>query len=268
MSPTGVERGALIVDPDRSTVELVRSLLLTVRRIRTIGAPDVETAWKLLGDADPKLIFIAHAPPTLHAPQFTRELRRSDLAARKTPVVMLANDPTQSQITAARDSGVHEVLRKPFTLADLLLRVDTVLKRRRGWVEGVGYVGPDRRRFNSALLASQRRRRFDKEMLSPENARIGQALKIMKVALEAIDKDPRQALRALRAQAEELQEAAVAMADYALAGAAKTLKVYLETAVERGRFNSHECARELGGLFAAQAAQQAQPSEPKKRLSA
>jgi two-component system, response regulator PdtaR len=194
-------------------------------------------------------VFIAHAPPLLNAPQLTRELRRSDLVSRKVPVVMLAIDPTESQIMAARDAGVHEVLRKPFTLSDLLLRVDTVLNKKRDWVEGMGYVGPDRRRFNSAQFAGQRRRRFDREALSPENARIGQALKIMKLAIEAIDTEPRQALRALRVQADELQTAAIAMADFPMAGAAKTLKAYLDTAVERGRFSSQECAQELSGLL-------------------
>jgi len=209
----------------------------------------VGTAWRLLGDSGPNLIFIAHAPPLLNAPQLTRELRRSDLVSRKTPVVMLATDPTESQIMAARDAGVHEVLRKPFTLSDLLLRVDVVLNKKRDWVEGMGYVGPDRRRFNSAQFAGQRRRRFDREALSPESARIGQALKIMKLAIEAIDSEPRQALRALRVQADELQTAAIAMSDFPLAGAAKTLKAYLDTAVERGRFSSQECAQELSGLL-------------------
>ena len=207
------------------------------------------TAWRLLGDSEPKLVFIAHAPPLLNAPQLTRELRRSDLVSRRAPVVMLAIDPTESQIMAARDAGVHEVLRKPFTLSDLLLRVDTVLNKKRDWVEGMGYVGPDRRRFNSAQFAGQRRRRFDREALSPENARVGQALKIMKLAIEAIDTEPRQALRALRVQADELQTAAIAMADFPLAGAAKTLKAYLDTAVERGRFSTQECAKELSGLL-------------------
>jgi DNA-binding response OmpR family regulator len=227
----------------------VRSLLRTARKIRSTGAPDAGTAWRLLGDSEPNLVFIAHAPPLLNAPQLTRELRRSDLVSRKAPVVMLATDPTESQIMAARDAGVHEVLRKPFTLSDLLLRVDVVLNKKRDWVEGMGYVGPDRRRFNSAQFAGQRRRRFDREALSPENARIGQALKIMKLAIEAIDAEPRQALRALRVQADELQTAAIAMADFPLAGAAKTLKAYLDTAVERGRFSSQECAKELSGLL-------------------
>jgi DNA-binding response OmpR family regulator len=227
----------------------VRSLLRTARKVRSIGAPDVMTAWRLLGGSETNLVFIAHAPPLLNAPQLTRDLRRSDLVSRKAPVVMLAIDPTESQIMAARDAGAHEVLRKPFTLSDLLLRVDTVLNRKRDWVEAMGYIGPDRRRFNSAQFAGQRRRRFDREALSPENARVGQALKIMKLAIEAIDTEPRQALRALRVQADELQTAAIAMADFPLAGAANTLKAYLDTAVERGCFSSQECARELSGLL-------------------
>lgn len=251
MTSATAAQPAMIVDPDRSTVELVRSLLRSARNLRMIGATDARTAWRLLGQQEPKLVFIAHAPPHINAPQLTRDLRRSDLVSRKSPVVMLAPDPTESQIMAARDAGVHEVLRKPFTLSDLTLRVDTVLNKRRDWVEAVGYVGPDRRRFNSAQFAGQRRRRFDREAASPETARIGEALKIMKLAIEAIDADPRQSLRALRVQADELQSAAVAMADFSMAGAAKTLSTYLDTAVERGRFSSQECARELSALLGA-----------------
>ena len=249
MSSGAAEQPAVIVDPDRSTVELVRALLQTARGIDAVAAADAPTAWRLLGQAESRLVFITHAPPLLDAPQVVRDLRRSDLISRQAPVVMLATDPTEGLITAARDAGAHEVLGKPFTPSDLLLRVDTVLGTPRDWVEAVGYVGPDRRRFNSAQFAGQRRRRFDREAPSPENARIGQALKIMKMAIEAINSDPRQALRALRVQADELQAAAVALADFPLAGAAKTLRSYLDTAVERGCFTSRECAEALSGLL-------------------
>lgn len=251
MSSGTAEQPAVIVDPDRSTVELVRSLLRSARKLSALGASDVATAWRLLNLHEPKLVFIAHAPPMFNAPELTRQLRRSDLAGRKSPVVMLATDPTETQIMAARDAGVHEVLRKPFTLSDLMLRVDVVLNKSRDWVEAVGYVGPDRRRFNSAQFAGQRRRRFDREAASPGDARIGEALKIMKLAIDAIDADPRQALRVLRVQADELQTAAVSIADFSMAGAAKTLKTYLDNAVERGRFSSQECAIELNGLLGA-----------------
>ncbi len=252
MGAKGSGQPAIIVDPDRSTIELMRSLLVSTVKFRTIAAADEAAGWQLLGQVDPCVAFIAHAPPVINAPELTRKLRRSRLGARMTPVVMLARDPTESQIMAARDAGVHEVLLKPFALNDLLLRIDIVLNKRRDWVESDAYVGPDRRRFNSALFDSPRRRRDHETTSSPENTRIDQALRIIKKAIELIDADPRQAFTALRVEADELQAAAIAIADLRLAGAAKTLKAYLDTAVERSRFSSQECAKELGGLLATQ----------------
>ena len=247
MAVPGKKQEALVADPSRATVQLLRSLLLS-RRIFTLGAHESPTLWRLLDACPPDLIVLSHCPPALDAAALTSELRRSDLAARKTPVVMLADDPTPTQVRAARDAGVHEVLRRPFSLANLLLRIDAVLDKPRPWVEGVSYVGPDRRRFNSAL-PSPRRRLIDKQLISPQSARAGQALEIMKLAIEAIDCDPRQALRALLAQAAELQQVAIEMTDYDLAGAAKGLTDCLKAAVKSGRFSSSQTRSNLRGLF-------------------
>lgn len=246
MSAEQPQINALILDDDKASTSLLGSLLRTARHCAAFEAAEVATAAALLDRTIPDLIFVAHSPPAIDAPAFTRELRRSDLAARKAPVVMLALEPTQSTILAARDAGVHEVLRKPFTIKDLMARVDLLSGKERKWIEGVGYVGPDRRRFNSAEFSGARRRRVDKEMSSPENARIGQALRIMKAAVDAIDTEPRQALRALRAQADELQDAAISMADFALAGAAKTLKQYLDQAP---RLNGRQLAADIDGML-------------------
>ena len=243
---------ALILDDDRASTSLLGSLLRAARQCATFEAADLAGAAVLLEKIVPDLVFVAHAPPTLDATLFTRELRRSDLAARKAPVVMLASEPTQSTTLAARDAGVHEVLRKPFTIKDLMARVDLLTGKDRRWIEGVAYVGPDRRRFNSAEFSGAKRRRVDKEMSSLENARIGQALRIMKAAIDAIETEPRQALRALRAQADELQDAAIAMADFSLAGAAKTLKQYLDQAP---RLNGRQLAADIDGLLGSAAAE-------------
>ena len=240
---------AIVVDGDKSIVALVRPLLLSARNFSVFSATDARSAWALLEQSEPNLILVAHAPPVLDAPQFTRDLRRGDLPARKAPVVMLADQPTAVEIKAARDAGVYEVLRKPFTIKDLILRVDAALDSKRDWIEGIAYVGPDRRRFNSAEYPGQLKRRVDRDPLSPEKARIGQALKIMKAAIEAIDAEPNQALRALRAQADELQDAAVAVTDLALAGAARTLRGHLDRVADAGRFNSRQFASDIDGLF-------------------
>ena len=255
-------RSAIVVDVDKATVALIRSLLVNARKFSVFSATDARSAWPLLEQSDPELILIAHAPPVLDAPRLTRELRRSDLPARKAPVVMLAEKPTAIEIKAARDAGVYEVLRKPFTIKDLILRVDVAVNSKRDWIEGIAYIGPDRRRFNSAEYPGQLKRRVDRDTSSPEKARVGQALKIMKAAIDAIDTEPSQALRALRAQADELQDAAVAMTDFALAAAAKTLRGHLDRAADASRFNSRQFATDIDGLFGLSAA----PAAPKKRV--
>ena len=203
---------ALILDADRAATSLLVSLLRNARQCSSFETRSASEALATLVGVTPDIIFVAHAPPLVDAPRFTRDLRHSDLEARKAPVVMLAPEPTESLTLTARDAGVHEVLRKPFTVKDLLLRYDVLFGKERNWIEGISYVGPDRRRFNSAEFAGSRKRRADTEAISPDNARIGQALRIMKAAIDAFDAEPRQALRALRAQADELQSAAVARA--------------------------------------------------------
>ena len=254
---------ALVIDADRTATTLMVSLLRSAWRCEIFEATDGASALALLDMVIPDLVFVAHAPPAIDAPAFTRALRLSDLGARKTPVVMLASEPTKSTTLAARDAGVHEVLREPYTTKDLLRHVTYLLGERRNWVEGISYVGPDRRRFNSVGFTGARKRRVDKEVLSPDNARIGQALRIMKAAIDAIDTEPKQALRALRAQADEIQDAAVAMADFALAGAAKTLKTYLESSP---RLNGALLAASLNGMLDSPAARATPELREKKIL--
>jgi two-component system, response regulator PdtaR len=247
------DRRAVIVDTEGATVELVGSLLTHARGFSMYRAGDAAAAWALFGEAAPALVLIAHEQPRRDAVRLTRALRRSELAARQAPVIVLVREATASQILAARDAGAHEVLAKPFTLKDLVQRVDAVMDKPRDWVEGMGYVGPDRRRFNSGAFAGPRKRGQD-AATTPERARIGQALKIMKSAIEGIDAEPRQALRALRAQVDALNDAALALEDFPLAAAAQTLKIHLETAADRGRFNSRELAADIGGMFGIEAA--------------
>lgn len=161
---------------------------------------------------------------------------------------MMATEPTVTVIKAARDAGVNEFLRKPFKVRDLTVRVEAVTQAERRWIEGVHYVGPDRRRFNSAEYSGPMQRHRDAELASTEEMRIGEALKIMQSALGVIHSQPRQALRALRAQAEELETAAVRRSDYPLAEAAQQLKGYLEMAARKGVLSRRELSAHAQAL--------------------
>ena len=103
----------------------------------------------------------------------------------------------------ARDAGVHEFLRKPFTSGDLLKRVENVALKPRDWIEAVGYVGPDRRRFNSGEFSGPGQAQGDKPATGADAdaAAKDQAMRILAAALDQFDNDPVQAVRAVREQA-------------------------------------------------------------------
>lgn len=240
---------ALVVDADKASVPLIRSLLRDGCKLSVTVAEDEAAARTILAGLDPDVILIAHAPPLLDAVSVSRFIRFSELPARRRPIVMLADRPTPPEVRAARDVGVDEVLRKPFTARDLITHVDVAMGKKRDWIEAIGYVGPDRRRFNAANDTGHRRRRNDQAGACPHKSKISQALRIMKAAVDALDSEPKQALRSLYAQADEIQEASVALSDFTMARAAQTLRFYLDTASQSGRFDKRQFARDLGGMF-------------------
>lgn len=149
------------------------------------------------------LIFCAHQPPQSHAARFTRDLRRSDAPSRKAPVIMMLSEEFIGPfLREARDAGADEFMKKPFAWADFRNRVEHVAFKSRPWIEAVGYVGPDRRRFNSGEYAGERKRASDK--VSEELQPVEQAVRILRAAHSQYENNPLQARKAMMAQLEVL----------------------------------------------------------------
>ncbi len=121
-------------------------------------------------------------------------------------------------------------------MKDLIRRIEAVALKPRDWVEAVGYVGPDRRRFNSGEYKGPRKRKADTSVSTPA-ARIEQAVRIVKAALPAVEAEPMQAMRALSAQAAELLNVGVATGDTRLATHAAALQTALNQAQVLGRLD-------------------------------
>ncbi|MBA3049158.1 MAG: response regulator, partial [Brevundimonas sp.] len=121
----------------------------------------------------------------------------------------------------------HEFLRKPFTSADLFKRVENVALKPRDWVEAVGYIGPDRRRFNSGEFSGPGKRKADRPATGAgaQAAAKDQAMRILGSALDQFDSDPMQAVRAIREQAVTLKALAMKVSDSRLAMAVGALEV-------------------------------------------
>jgi DNA-binding response OmpR family regulator len=221
----------MIVDPQPAGARLIGELMRDIARSQVWVAETNDKAIRLAGSYDPHIIFAEMGPAPIDGIAFTRQLRRSHLSARYAPVIMVTGQATAAGILAARDGGVHEFLRKPFTLKDLLRRLEAVTLRQRDWVEAVDYIGPDRRRFNSGDYQGSLKRRSDARE-TPDSERLAQALKILRSAIAAVGSDPEQAMRSMQAQVVDLRKCGMSVADLKLTTAAIDFGRVLD-AVER-----------------------------------
>ena len=223
----------LVLDPNMATAKMLANLLRALSpSAQVYGAQDAEKAMLLAGEVDPQLVFVEAAAPNLNGMAFTRAFRRSDLTCREAPIIMVFTEVLGTQILGARDSGVHEFLRRPISLGDLERRLDAVSGRPRDWIEAVHYVGPDRRRFNSADFQGPSKRRTDG---TKTGQKINQALRIVQSASRQVDADPVQAARALSTQARVLIELSAGHDQLRrLALAATAFQTYLQSAARQG----------------------------------
>lgn len=221
-------RRVIVADPQLASARLMLDLMKSIGAREVLTETDENRVIELARDFEPGLLLTERTGPSLDGESLTRRIRRSTLGCRRMPIIMVTAEATVSTIRGARDSGVHEFLRKPFAAADLFRRVENVAVKPRPWIEAVGYVGPDRRRFNSGEYAGTRKRRADNvaALAGPEAVK-DQALRILAASLNQFDNDPAQAARAVRQQAETLKGLAQKTGDAKLAVAAAGLDAYL-----------------------------------------
>lgn len=228
----------LVAEPEAGAARLFTELMREMCQPHVWVAANNERAVKVAETSDPQLIVVSLGDERFDGLGFVRKLRRSNWTSRKAPVITITGAATTGMILAARDAGVHEFLRKPYSMKDLIRRLEAVTIRERDWVEGVGYIGPDRRRFNSGDYAGPLKRKTDGNE-TPYQQKINQCLKIIRAAVAAAETDPTQAMRAMLAQAEQLQTIAT---DFQLTLAASEFQRYLSRHRQSGSPLTREAA--------------------------
>lgn len=253
-----VIRRTLIVDPNPHAARLLSDIMKGLGTREIAIETDEKLALRAAAEMDPGIVFVEHAGEYMSGESLVRQIRRSVMSCRRVPAIMITAVATASSIKGARDSGVHEFLRKPFTSADLFKRIENVALKSRDWVEGVGYVGPDRRRFNSGEFTGPGKRKNDKQETgaSATDSAKDQAMRILAAALDQFDNDPMQAVRAVREQAVQLKAVGMKTSDTRLIVAVGALEVSLAS----GPPTKATLAAPIGGLLAMH-----QASEPLKR---
>ncbi len=241
----------LIVDPNVASARMLGDVLKGLGARQLAFEPEERRALEMARDMEPGLIFTERSGVRLDGESFTRRLRRSNYACRQAPVIMVTGDATATSIKGARDAGVHEFLRKPFTAGDLLKRVEIVALKPRDWIEAVQYVGPDRRRFNSGEYSGPRKRKADSgEGPTTAPQAMDRALRILRSAVTHFEADPAQALRAMTEQCSQLKKQAV-VGEPRMAMAVAGLELALTSGTPSKELLANACAeviRAFGGI--------------------
>ncbi len=150
---------ALVADPSSHMAALVAVMLRSIG-IRSIDATvDLSHTATELAHQPYGLVLLDEQLGGAAGFEMIRALRKlNSHPNRETPIIMMASAPDARMIAAARDAGVTEFLRKPFSAEHIKLRLDALKKAPRAFVEAEAYTGPDRRR---RTVAGGERRRAD-----------------------------------------------------------------------------------------------------------
>jgi two-component system, OmpR family, alkaline phosphatase synthesis response regulator PhoP len=117
----------LVVDDDAKIVRLVRTYLER-EGYRVVTAGDGPAALDAIETHEPALVVLDLMLPELDGRAVIRSVRRDDLAARTPILVLSARSSTVDRIAGLED-GADDYLPKPFSPAELVLRVKSILRR-------------------------------------------------------------------------------------------------------------------------------------------
>lgn len=137
----------LIADPDPHSRNLVAEVLRAANFFMIATVRDGNDLLERTVETHPTVVITASRMPGLSGLEFTRLIRAGyQDVSRQTSIIVMTDTPTKVFLAAAQESGVDEMLARPFSSQAVLARVKSVLERPREFVDSAAYVGPCRRR--------------------------------------------------------------------------------------------------------------------------
>ena len=121
------ERPILVVDDDAKIVRLVRTYLER-EGFTVVSAADGPAALDAIETHRPALVVLDLMLPELDGRAVIRAVRRDEEAAR-TPIIILSARGSTIDRIAGFEDGADDYLPKPFSPAELVLRVKSILRR-------------------------------------------------------------------------------------------------------------------------------------------
>ena len=123
------ERSVLYVEDNRVLVDLVKAILLTRPNITFLSAHHAELGIELAQTHCPDLILMDIRLPGMDGITAMKKLQTIE-ETRGIPVVAISADAMWSDINRAMAAGFQDYVVKPFDMADLLGKIDEILKQK------------------------------------------------------------------------------------------------------------------------------------------
>lgn len=154
----------VLVDDSRNFLKLVRSILRNFGIKDCFAFDDPTRVLNHLETHSPDCLITDLVMPKLNGFELTHRIRHStEIVNRLVPIVMVTGYANRDNIQKAINSGIDEVLVKPFRPTDLRNRLQAIANKPRRFIKtDVGYTGPDRRRSGEKGFGGKERRTDDR----------------------------------------------------------------------------------------------------------
>lgn len=154
----------LIADPELNMVSLIAGMLRGIGPHAIKEVTDLRQLRSALAASSVDLMIVDEDLGPRGPLDVVRQMRSDPQHPnRLTPIIMTSAAPDATLIARARDAGVTEFLRKPFSAADLRVRIASLSGKPRAFVDVPSYAGPDRRRRTTDIGAAEQRGTVDDE---------------------------------------------------------------------------------------------------------
>ena len=121
---------SILVVEDDSHIKLGREMNLRREGFSVISTGDGEQGYQLAIDEKPDLIILDVMLPHLSGYEICKALRKNDVM---TPIIMLTAKNQEIDKIMGFELGADDYLTKPFSLRELIARVNANLRRKRAW---------------------------------------------------------------------------------------------------------------------------------------
>ncbi len=148
----------LIVDEDANMANILSTVLSELDVEWALTPPSMREASEILATGRVDCVVLDWLKGGGPGLEFVRFIRTSaDSPDKELPIVLCTADTTIENVVFARDTGVSEIIAKPFSVAEVEAKLSAAMFRRRSFVRSEEFCGPDRRRSRRKWQGDDRR---------------------------------------------------------------------------------------------------------------